>query len=153
MLCAKRLRKEQQGLERDADPLIQLCASPDSILDWSALVAGPSGSVYEGFRFRLSIRVGADYPHSPPTIAFATRVFHPNVAFESGEICLDILKREWSPAWTLQSACRAIMLLLEAPEADSPLNCDAGNMVRAGDARAYRSTARMYCAQLALRDT
>ncbi len=27
----------------------------------------------------------------------------------------------------------------------SPLNCDAGNMLREGDLRAFRSTARMLC--------
>lgn len=41
------------------------------------------------------------------------------------------------------------MMLLESPEADSPLNCDAGNMIRAGDTIAYRSMARMYCIEYA----
>ena len=69
---------------------------------------------------------------------------------QTGEICLDILKREWSPAWSLQSACRAIVSLLNDPAADSPLNCDAGNMIRAGDLRAYNSVAKMYCIEHAL---
>jgi hypothetical protein len=48
------------------------------------------------------------------------------VILQTGEICLDILKTAWSPAWTLQSVCRAVIALLAHPEADSPLNCDAG---------------------------
>ena len=79
----------------------------------------------------------------------ATKVFHPNIHFKTGEICLDILKKEWAPAWNLQSACRAILLLLSSPEADSPLNCDAGNMVRAGDWAAYNSMAAMYAIEFA----
>ena len=55
-----------------------------------------------------------------------TRIFHPNIHFKSGEVCLDILKTAWTPAWTIQSVCRAIIALLSNPEADSPLNCDAG---------------------------
>src|SRR3546814_49928 len=97
---------------------------------------------------------------------------------QTGEICLDILKKEWSPIWSLQSACRAIIALLSDPEGDSPLNCDAGeecgvsmrlvlhwacrlqltlqynagNMIRAGDMRAYNSMVRLYCAEFALDD-
>ena len=43
------------------------------------------------------------------------------------QVCLDILKTAWTPAWTLHSVCRAILALLSSPEADSPLNCDAGS--------------------------
>lgn len=51
---------------------------------------------------RPGAQVGPEYPMAPPSIRFVTKVFHPNVNFDSGEICLDILKREWSPAWSLQ---------------------------------------------------
>ena len=54
------------------------------------------------------------------------------------------MKDAWSPAWTLLSVCQAIVALLGNPAADSPLNCDAGNLLRAGDTRAYNSVARMY---------
>lgn len=148
MLCNKRLRKELQALDKERDPYISLVNDPESLLSWTAHITGPHQSVYEGYRFKLSILVSTDYPHVPPVISFVTRIFHPNVS-TSGEICLDILKKEWSPAWTLQAACRAIMMLLENPEPDSPLNCDAGNVIRAGDMRAYRSMARFYCEEYA----
>lgn len=64
---------------------------------------------------------------------------------QTGEICLDILKEDaWTPAWTIQSVCRAVIALLSSPEANSPLNCDAGNLIRNGDARGFVSMARMY---------
>jgi hypothetical protein len=55
-----------------------------------------------------------------------SQIFHPNVNFDSGEICLDILKSKWTPAWGLEAACRAIIALLGDPDVDSPWNCDAG---------------------------
>jgi len=57
---------------------------------------------------------------------------------------LDILKKEWSPAWGLLAACRAVLALLSDPDASSPLNCDAGNMIRGNDLLAYHSMAAMY---------
>ena len=77
-------------------------------------------------------------------ILLSIKIFHPNVHFRTGDICLDILKKEWSPAWGLQAACRAVLALLSDPDASSPLNCDAGNMIRGGDMLAYNSTAAMY---------
>ena len=73
-----------------------------------------------------------------------------NVHFCTGEICLNILKKEWSPAWGLQAACRAVLTLLSDLDADSPLNCDAGNMVQGGDKVAFYGTARMYTLENAL---
>jgi len=52
---------------------------------------------YEGGVFQLSILCGTDYPLAPPKMTFVTKVFHPNVHFKTGDICLDILKKEWSP--------------------------------------------------------
>jgi len=57
---------------------------------------------------------------------------------------LDILKKEWSPAWGLQASCRAILALMGDPDAASPLNCDAGNMIRNDDPSAYYTTAQLY---------
>jgi len=42
------------------------------------------------------------------------------------------------------------MALLADPEPDSPLNCDAGNLLRAGDKRGFNSLARMYMMEHAL---
>lgn len=48
---------------------------------------------------------------------------------QTGEICLDVLKTDWSPAWTLASALLAVQSLLASPEPSSPLNVDAGALV------------------------
>ena len=63
---------------------------------------------------------------------------------------MDILQKEWSPAWGLVSACRAVLALLSDADASSPLNCDAGNMVRHGDWQAFRTVARMYTIENAM---
>jgi peroxin-4 len=116
----------------------------------SVLLCGCTGTdVCEGV-YEIVIELGPQYPVVPPSMRFETKIFHPNVHFKDGTICLDILKKEWTPAWGLQSACRAVIALLSDPQADSPLNCDAGNMIRAGDMLAYTSMARMYKSEYAL---
>lgn len=152
LAAAKRLRKELQNLNlsKEQDPNIFLIPSRDNILSWTSLLRGPSDTPYADGIFQLSIACGSHYPLEPPTITFVTRVFHPNVHFRTGDVCLDILRKEWSPAWGLEAACRAILALLSDPDADSPLNCDAGNMVRGGDMIAYNTTARMFTMENAM---
>ena len=53
-------------------------------------------------------------------------------------------------AWCLEAACRAIIALLGEPDVDSPWNCDAGNMIRAGDTLAFNSMARLYATEYGL---
>ncbi|CAN6251638.1 unnamed protein product, partial [Urochloa humidicola] len=141
-----RLFKEYKEVQREksADPDIQLICDDSNIFKWTALIKGPSETPYEGGVFQLAFAIPEQYPLLPPQVRFLTKIFHPNVHFKTGEICLDILKNAWSPAWTLQSVCRAIIALMAHPEPDSPLNCDSGNLLRSGDIRGFQSMARMY---------
>ncbi|CBZ23705.1 putative ubiquitin carrier protein [Leishmania mexicana MHOM/GT/2001/U1103] len=111
---------------------------------WLAILKGPPDTPFEGGSYRLVLSIPHEYPLVPPKAAFITKVFHPNVEFHTGNVCLDILKKRWSPVWTLSSVCRAILNLLAEPESDSPFNCDAGNLLRAGDMEGYASLVRYY---------
>jgi hypothetical protein len=87
--------------------------------------------------------------HTQGTLSFSLsllQIFHPNVHFRTGGICLDILKKEWSPAWgsARERPAGAVCALLSDPDADPPLNCDAGNMVRGGHLVACLDSAAVY---------
>ena len=146
-----RLRAELKESLKSTSMDVQLHpVSESSLYRWNAIITGPKDSPYQDGQFRLSISIPQDYPLSPPTISFVTPIFHPNVNFKTGEICLDILKEQWTPVWSLSTACLAIVALLSHPAADSPLNCDAGNLIRAGDDVGFRSMASMYTIEFAI---
>ena len=149
MAARLRLSKELKEISRDKDASLVLAPRDDNLFTWTCALTGPSDTPYAGGRFHLLLRVPDTYPLAAPTVTFRTRIFHPNVHFKTGEVCLDILKTQWSPAWTLQSVCRAVAALMAHAEPDSPLNCDAGNLLRAGDVRGYNSIARMYTVECA----
>ncbi|KAL1562902.1 Ubiquitin-conjugating enzyme E2 27 [Salvia divinorum] len=83
-------------------------------------IPGPVGTPYEGGTFKIDITLPDGYPFEPPKMWFATKVWHPNISSQSGAICLDILKDQWSPALTLKTALLSVQALLSSPEPDDP---------------------------------
>ena len=58
---------------------------------------------------------------------FLTKIFHPNVAVPSGEICVNTLKKDWNPSqWSLSHIFEVIKCLLIVPFPESSLNEEAG---------------------------
>lgn len=91
-----------------------------NMLHWKGQIKGPVGTPYEGGVFAIDIVLPTDYPFVPPKMKYDTRIWHPNISSESGAICLDILKNEWSPALTVRTALISLQALMSAPEPDDP---------------------------------
>ena len=126
MSSSIRLKKELEGLQKD--PPANCSAGPltDNIYEWEATIMGPNNSPYKGGLFFLRIYFPKDYPFKPPKVRFKTKVYHPNIN-NSGEICLDILKNQWSPALTTSKVLLSICSLLTDPNPDDPLVVDIAN--------------------------
>ena len=128
-MSTKRLAKELLEIRRDppancsAGPELDPQTNAESLYNWKATIFGPAGSPYAGGTFFLSIVFPPDYPFKPPKCKFITRIYHPNISAE-GNICLDILKENWSPALSISKVLLSICSLLDDPNPNDPLRAD-----------------------------
>ncbi|CAN6601503.1 ubiquitin-conjugating enzyme E2-16 kDa [Trichomonascus vanleenenianus] len=145
-MASKRLIKELATFNTDPNPALESLdlENEDNLFAWIAVLKGPQDTPYEGGKWKIRIKVPATYPLQPPEMHFLTKICHPNIHFDTGEVCLDVLKSQWTPAWTLSSALTAVQAMLSDPEPNSPLNIDAANLVRCGDHSAYQGLIRYY---------
>ncbi|RXG53512.1 Ubiquitin-conjugating enzyme E2 R2, partial [Armadillidium vulgare] len=83
-----------------------------------------------------------DYPYSPPSVRFLTKVWHPNV-YENGDLCISILHppvddphsgelpcERWNPTQSVRTVLLSVISLLNEPNTYSPANVDASVMYR-----------------------
>lgn len=91
-------------------------------------LSGPSGTPYEGGTFEVDISIPQQYPFEPPKMKFITKIWHPNISSQTGAICLDILKDQWSPALTIKTALLSLQALLCSPEPDDPQDAEVAKM-------------------------
>ncbi|EIW85356.1 ubiquitin-conjugating enzyme [Coniophora puteana RWD-64-598 SS2] len=124
----KRLSNELMTLMMSSSPGISAFPKSDSnLFDWAGTIEGPTGTIYEGLAFRMSISFPSNYPYAAPTIKFDTPCYHPNVDLATGAICLDILQDKWSAVYSVQTVLLSLQSLLGEPNNASPLNTDAAN--------------------------
>ncbi|CDK25015.1 unnamed protein product [Kuraishia capsulata CBS 1993] len=161
---SKELVQEDSSLALNGVLVLEPVSEGD-LFEWRARIRGPEGSCYANGIWDLHITVPSNYPTAPPTFRFVMssernarlasdsptatrgrclRMPHPNVNFETGEICLDILQQMWTPAWSLSSSVVAIVMLLDSPEPLSPLNIDLANLLKSGDQKGYDDLVKYY---------
>jgi len=115
------------------------------IFRWEAVMRGTGlGNGYQMGRWRVDFTMEEAYPNRPPVVRFGDRCCHANVNFATGEICLDLLKDAWTPAYTILTTLEAIRMMLMHPEVDSPLNVDLAALIRQGDTVGAESLVRFY---------
>ena len=116
----KRLNIELKELHDN--PIENCSAGPidNNIIEWQATIFGPSETPYTGGIFNVLIKFSNEYPFKPPSVIFTTPIFHCNIN-NRGEICLDILSKNWSPVLTIGKLLLSICSLLAQPNPEDPL--------------------------------
>ena len=142
----RRIQQEFKEAGMNQNPSIQWgLKDPSNNRNWWAIIIGPEGTPYHGFKLTLNITIGDNFPFNAPQVCFTANIWHPNVG-TSGNICLDILNSNWTPALKLSSVLLSISSLLNDPNPASPLNVEAGRQYTSNRAE-YNQKVIEICSQ------
>ncbi|XP_015424949.1 PREDICTED: ubiquitin-conjugating enzyme E2 S, partial [Myotis davidii] len=119
--------KEVTTLTTDPPDGIKVFPNEEDLTDLQVTIEGPEGTPYAGGLFRMKLLLGKDFPASPPKGYFLTKIFHPNVG-ANGEICVNVLKRDWTAELGIRHVLLTIKCLLIHPNPESALNEEAGRL-------------------------
>ncbi|KAJ3065135.1 Ubiquitin-conjugating enzyme E2 27 [Podochytrium sp. JEL0797] len=141
-MATARVKKEiAQCMAADSPVKVEMVG--DSITHLKGSFKGPSDTPYEGGIFEVDIEITTEYPFKPPKMKFITKVYHPNVSSQTGAICLDILKDQWSPVLTLKTALISLQSLMSDAAADNPQDAQVARHYLS-DRAGFDATARQW---------
>ena len=85
------------------------------------IIISPDENVYANGHFVFNIEFTDDYPIAPPHVTCQNKIYHPNINTK-GNVCLNILREDWSPVLDLQSIIIGLLFLFLEPNPKDPLN-------------------------------
>ncbi|KAM4651799.1 ubiquitin-conjugating enzyme E2 S [Discoglossus pictus] len=124
----RQVYKEVSTLTSDPPEGIKIIPNEEDITDVQVSIEGPEGTPYAGGIFRMKLILGKDFPAAPPKGYFLTKIFHPNVS-NNGEICVNVLKKDWKAELGIRHVLLTIKCLLIHPNPESALNEEAGRLL------------------------
>lgn len=113
---------------------------PDDLLNFH-LTLKPDEGFYNGGVFKFTFKVGPNYPHEAPKVHCDTKIYHPNIDVD-GNICLNILRKDWNPVLNLGSIIFGLLLIFAEPNKDDPLNKEAAKVMHENPAQFEKNVSR-----------
>lgn len=117
-------------------------ANDSNLYEWNCAIFGPPDTIYAGGYFKAIMRFPTEYPYSPPSFRFVSKMWHPNI-YDNGEVCISILhppvddpqsgelpSERWNPTQSVRTVLLSVISLLMEPNTCSPANVDASIMYR-----------------------
>lgn len=125
---ASQLRLQKDLTELDLPKSIKLSFPDPSNLYVFNLSIIPQEGYYKQGKFNFKVEISNDFPITPPKIRCLNRIYHPNIDLE-GNVCLNILREDWSPVLNLNSILIGLNFLFLEPNPNDPLNKDSANVL------------------------
>lgn len=116
---------EEEGEYREFEGA-EVEVSDEDVFMWNITLPGPEDSAYEGGVFYVEVKFTGSYPSEPPSITFATKIYHPSIKLDGadqGKLCKDALKAVWKSTSKTRSMdiIEFLITLLKDPPVDSPV--------------------------------
>jgi ubiquitin-conjugating enzyme E2 H len=121
----KRIQRDIEKLSEKQDAAVEHIYN-DTI---HCMIYGPPDTPYIGLKWKIVISFPESYPFSSPSVGFIDKIWHPNVDYNSGSVCLNVLNQSWSPIYSgILIIDTFLPQLLTYPNPDDPLNEEAAEM-------------------------
>ncbi|KAF3993701.1 hypothetical protein FT663_01114 [Candidozyma haemuli var. vulneris] len=121
-----RLQKDVTELELPSTVKIEF-PDPRDLFNFRIFIR-PAEGYYNGGVFSFTVEIGDNFPIDPPKIKCTQKIYHPNIDLE-GNVCLNILREDWSPVLSLNSVISGLNFLFLEPNPNDPLNKAAANVL------------------------
>jgi ubiquitin-conjugating enzyme E2 A len=124
----RKILRELKAIKQEGRKDYAVTVDPSDIGKWHVTIFGARQTDWDGAVLHVDVTFPPQYPMSPPEVRFTKTIpFHPNV-YNNGKICLDLLKQNWSPAYSIDAVMTSIHTLLQNPNPASPANNTAAEL-------------------------
>ncbi|KAM3577014.1 hypothetical protein VYU27_001155 [Nannochloropsis oceanica] len=108
-----RIQKELR--EWLANPMDNMhVAVGDNLRVWVVTLTGAKGTVFAGEKYKLKFTFPVDYPSKPPSVYFLQPTPRHEHVYTNGDICLNLLGRDWRPNMTASMLALSILSMLSS---------------------------------------
>ena len=98
---------------------VAIAPTEDNVMIWNITIDGPEGTPFIGGKFVVNLDFSDNYPFKPPKIKFMTKIYHPGVKTDTGEICTLAIDQNWVPTLNAKFVIEAILTVLQTPNAEN----------------------------------
>ena len=116
---AGRINKELNDLSKAPVAGVEIRPDDSDITKWDLVIDGPEGTPFVGGKFVVGLNFEGGYPFKPPAINFKTKIYHPNVKTDTGEICMQAIESAWVPTLNAKFVIEAILTVIKTPNTEN----------------------------------